>query len=65
MKNYSHLINKTFKHPITGKYFKIKDIQSDGKTILSEISDSTHIDVILNNWEQVNESINNETLICG
>jgi len=60
-KDYSLLINKTFKHPITGKTFKIKAINHDGKVELAEIDVSVDIQTILCNWEPVTES----TLICG
>ena len=65
IKDYSLLINKTFRHPNSGKYFKIRDIKADGSVVLSEVGDTLHIETLLSNWEQVNESSNTETLICG
>lgn len=63
-KDYSLLINKTYKNPSTGKTFKIKGIRPDGRAEMTEIGDALHIETILNNWVQVNES-ENEVLICG
>jgi hypothetical protein len=64
-KDYSLLINKTFKHPYSGKLFKIKNITSDGKAELSVAIDKVNIETILNNWEQIDESTQDKTLICG
>jgi hypothetical protein len=60
-KDYSLLINKTFKNPNTGKTFKIKNIKADGTVELSEVGNITNIETILDCWEPVTES----TLICG
>ena len=64
-KDYSQLINKTFKQPYTGKHFRIKNITADGKAELPSVVDKTNIETILNTWEAVNESATNESLICG
>ena len=60
-KDYSLLINKTFRDPITGKTYKIKDIRPDRTVELTETDTTLHIETILNNWQDVTES----TLICG
>lgn len=64
-KDYSSLINKKFKHPYTGKVFRIKNITKDGKAELSTDIDKINIETIARTWEQVNESSPDSMLICG
>jgi len=63
---YKCLIGKTYKNPDDGKIYTIESISDDGRDVkLSQPISSIAVSTILGRWQEVDEMLQTESLICG